>query len=642
MTTDVEMNEVKTPLMGDTEVVIVPDVAYKTPKQDLASHKSDVEFIGLTKEELEKFANDPFWKRLRLILFILFWVVWVGMLIAAILIVVYSPPCGKRPKLQFWQQKTGYRIDPFAFVDTDSNGVGDFKGILEKLDYIEKELGAGYIILDSVFKGQYSSTKNKIGLVESFKELDPAVGNQDSLFELITKARNRGIEIVMTADFNGLSSDSSLLQNDFEKWLIPFDTNHEKWFNRDGNKPSATKNGKQFYSVLPEKLDLNLKNELVLKEIKESVKFWLDHGVRGFLLTNVPFYVENSNITTVNTPYNSINSWYKNQYRYGQIYSNETLKFLREIRETMNAVAKKSDKPRLLIVDAGDIGFGLDKEEELLQYLGDKENIADMIISREFLTNRGWKIKNVDNNLKESSVKNYINMIPANKREKIGLTSATSTNVRSTSVFQLATPFLLRGNPIIYYGSELGLDCDSTTPTSQFYPEDKQFAQYADDEMSSKCNHLIMPWDNTGEGFNNYRNSTNYYITTSTKTVQSMTAVGVGETILQLHKKLIEIRKEPSLLWGDVELFSGKQTANSSFEIVIRRAKGFPTIIVALAKDNRNSGEVYSFNSICEKVTPILVYPSNPHLEIKKEIESKNIYLQIPKIGTSVHAFKCA
>lgn len=46
---------------------------------------------------------------------------------------------------------------------------------------------------------------------------------------------------------------------------------------------------------------------------------------------------------------------------------------------------------RLLIVDAGDIGFGLDgKTDDLLQYLGETDKLADMIIGREFLSNRGW------------------------------------------------------------------------------------------------------------------------------------------------------------------------------------------------------------------------------------------------------------
>lgn len=49
--------------------------------------------IGLTKDELMKYANEPFWIRLRNILFFSFWVVWVSILVAAIGYVVHSPGC---------------------------------------------------------------------------------------------------------------------------------------------------------------------------------------------------------------------------------------------------------------------------------------------------------------------------------------------------------------------------------------------------------------------------------------------------------------------------------------------------------------------------------------------------------------------
>ena len=49
--------------------------------------------IGLTKEQLEQYRNDPFWKPVRYGLFVLFWLVWLGMFVGAILIVVLSPKC---------------------------------------------------------------------------------------------------------------------------------------------------------------------------------------------------------------------------------------------------------------------------------------------------------------------------------------------------------------------------------------------------------------------------------------------------------------------------------------------------------------------------------------------------------------------
>jgi len=53
-------------------------------------------FVGLGKEELMKYANDPFWVKLRWFLFILFWILWVAMLAGAIVIIVLAPKCAEK------------------------------------------------------------------------------------------------------------------------------------------------------------------------------------------------------------------------------------------------------------------------------------------------------------------------------------------------------------------------------------------------------------------------------------------------------------------------------------------------------------------------------------------------------------------
>lgn len=58
-------------------------------------------FVGMGKEELMKYANDPFWVRLRWFLFISFWLVWAAMLVGAILIIVAAPKCSP-PEPRTW------------------------------------------------------------------------------------------------------------------------------------------------------------------------------------------------------------------------------------------------------------------------------------------------------------------------------------------------------------------------------------------------------------------------------------------------------------------------------------------------------------------------------------------------------------
>lgn len=58
----------------------------------------------MTKEELMKYAKDPFWVRLRWVLFVFFWALWIAMLVGAIAIIVYAPKCAAPTPLVWWKK----------------------------------------------------------------------------------------------------------------------------------------------------------------------------------------------------------------------------------------------------------------------------------------------------------------------------------------------------------------------------------------------------------------------------------------------------------------------------------------------------------------------------------------------------------
>lgn len=92
----------------------------------------DVSFAGMGKEELMKYANDPFWIRVRWTLFALFWICWVAMLVIAIVIVVLAPKCPAPAPLEYWQKGVVYSVNPKSFQDSGLNqdGKGDLRGII--------------------------------------------------------------------------------------------------------------------------------------------------------------------------------------------------------------------------------------------------------------------------------------------------------------------------------------------------------------------------------------------------------------------------------------------------------------------------------------------------------------------------------
>ena len=85
-------------------------------------------FCGLTKEELMKYADDPYWVRVRWILLILFWVAWFGMLAAAIVIIIVAPKCPPRPNEEWWQKSSVCQVYTRSYKDSNGDGIGDLKG----------------------------------------------------------------------------------------------------------------------------------------------------------------------------------------------------------------------------------------------------------------------------------------------------------------------------------------------------------------------------------------------------------------------------------------------------------------------------------------------------------------------------------
>uniref|UniRef100_A0AC35F0V6 Solute carrier family 3 member 2 N-terminal domain-containing protein n=2 Tax=Panagrolaimus sp. PS1159 TaxID=55785 RepID=A0AC35F0V6_9BILA len=91
--------------------------------------------VGLTKEELEHYRNDPKYKVLRWALFILFWLTWVALFAAAIVLIVMSPRVDVNADTTWYKVANTYEIFVPSFKDSDGDVIGDFKGIEEKLEY---------------------------------------------------------------------------------------------------------------------------------------------------------------------------------------------------------------------------------------------------------------------------------------------------------------------------------------------------------------------------------------------------------------------------------------------------------------------------------------------------------------------------
>ncbi|XP_064593023.1 amino acid transporter heavy chain SLC3A2 [Zonotrichia leucophrys gambelii] len=142
-------------------------------------------FTGLGKEELLREAGTPLWARARLVLLVLFWGGWLGMLGAAAAIVAQAPRCQPLPAKAWWELGALYRAPPKAFG-------GNLKGVEQRLGYLKEKLQVGGLIL-----GPLAPQKRPEDPIPPLRDVDPALGSPQDLSALLQAAKDKGLKVIL-------------------------------------------------------------------------------------------------------------------------------------------------------------------------------------------------------------------------------------------------------------------------------------------------------------------------------------------------------------------------------------------------------------------------------------------------------------
>jgi len=188
------------------------EVKYMTPTSQNGDANINIDnlksaFAGMGKEELMKFASDPFWVRTRWFLFILFWLLWIAMLGGAIAIIVLAPKCAPPTPREWWEQSPMYKTNVASFAKDSEKIQGNLKAFTTKLDYLSS-LGLKTIVLSNILK---VSDENSDG-VDEFKTIAPAYGTLDDLKTLISAAKEKGLKLLLTLVPNHSSLNNPFFQ----------------------------------------------------------------------------------------------------------------------------------------------------------------------------------------------------------------------------------------------------------------------------------------------------------------------------------------------------------------------------------------------------------------------------------------------
>ncbi|HEU5048249.1 MAG TPA: alpha-glucosidase [Rickettsiales bacterium] len=201
----------------------------------------------------------------------------------------------------WWRGAVIYQIYPRSFHDTNNDGVGDLRGITEKMDYLA-QLGIDAIWISPFFK---SPMKDFGYDVSDYEAVDPLFGTMEDFDKMIETAHAKGIKIMIdqvishTSDQHEWFKESrSSKDNPKADWYVwadakPDGTAPNNWMSYFGGPAWQWDTRRQQYymhNFLASQPDVNFHNPQVRQALLDSVEFWLKKGVDGFRLDTVDMY----------------------------------------------------------------------------------------------------------------------------------------------------------------------------------------------------------------------------------------------------------------------------------------------------------------------------------------------------------------
>lgn len=190
-----------------------------------------------------------------------------------------------------FSNKVIYQIYPKSFKDSNGDGIGDLRGVAEKLDYL-KDLGVDYLWLTPFF---VSPQRDNGYDVADYRNIDPMFGTMEDLDNLIAEGKKRNIGLMFDMVFNHTSTSHEWFrralagEKKYQDYYIfkegAPDQPPTNWQSKFGGSAweYVSSLGKWYLHLFDvTQADLNWKNPEVREELKEVIRFWKAKGVKGF------------------------------------------------------------------------------------------------------------------------------------------------------------------------------------------------------------------------------------------------------------------------------------------------------------------------------------------------------------------------
>jgi alpha-glucosidase len=448
----------------------------------------------------------------------------------------------------WWRSAVVYEVYPRSFQDSDGDGVGDLKGIEQRLDYLA-DLGVDAIWIAPF----YPSPMKDFGYdVADYCGVDPLFGTMADFDRLLAAAHARGLKVLVdfvpnhTSDQHPWFVDSRASAGSPRRdWYIwrdpkPDGSPPNNWLSIFGGPawaPGGGANGQWYlHSFLESQPDLNWRNPEVEAAMLAAMAFWLDRGVDGFRLDALWTALKHADL-----PDNPLNPAYVEGESLGYLkvtpeFSGDRPELMDVIRR-MRALVDGYDGDRLLI---GEIYLPIAR---LVTYYGPRGDGLHLPFNFKLLQ-ADWTAGEID-----GTIRRYLQALPDGATPNWVLGNHDQPRIASKLGPQMARAaavllLTLPGAITLYYGDELGM-------TDVEIPEDRwqDPRNWTEPGLGRDPERTPMQWS-AGEGAG-FTTGEPWLPLGDHASVNVESQAADDSSMLSLHRRLIALRKaEPALRSG--------------------------------------------------------------------------------------------
>ena len=483
---------------------------------------------------------------------------------------------------KWWKESVVYQIYPKSFKDSNGDGVGDIRGIIQKLDYL-KELGVNVLWISPMLESPQDDNGYDIS---DYRRIYEEYGTMEDYEELLCEAHKRSIRILMDLVVNHTSDEHNWFiesrkskdnpYRDYYIWKDPVNGKEpNNWGGAFGGSAWEYDPQTQMYYLhlfSKKQPDLNWENEKVRQEVYDMMKFWCEKGIDGFRMDVISMISKDQRF-----PDGEMNNGLYGNFGPYCVHGPRVHEFLQEMNQK---VLSKYD-----IMTVGETaGVTI---EEAQKYAGDDRNELNMVFQFEHVesgcgdygkwTTAKYDFKEFKNIMikwqEELQGKAWNSLFLGNHDQPRSVSRFGNDNpvYRETSAKMLATCIhMMQGTPYVYQGEELGmtniyfdkLEDYRDIESINYFKEFTESGLMTPEHMM-KCLMLRsrdnartpMQWDDSKQaGFTEgepwIKVNPNY------KKINAAQQLEDPDSVFHYYQKLIRLRKEKDIIvYGEFEPF---------------------------------------------------------------------------------------